>query len=95
WPTVLARLAREIPQRRSQYGMYDMAAPNAANGLYHLIRHGPIFAGKMDQKDAQQGIPSAKPMTSGAHPDKKRKADPALGGFSSPEEVLQHSGLQK
>ncbi|KAG7351441.1 leucine rich repeat LRR-containing protein [Nitzschia inconspicua] len=89
WPNVLARLTKT--------GLYSINRQPSlnkrnANGLYHLIRHGPFFV-----EDIQELV-SKKPMDNKFSTDDgyshqtrgKRKRDAALGGYSSVTEFLFH-----
>ena len=88
WPHVLARTARKIRTKQPKYAINPSRDRNAANGLYHLIRHGPIFASKVEWSASQQATRSATATTPRKEGMKKRKADAALGGFGSAEEYL-------
>jgi Leucine Rich repeat len=92
WPSVLARLAK----RTMKISMTPFASisgkpklePRSANGIFHLLRHGPIFMHK-NLATHRQCQPKA-PTRSIEDSNRKRKRDPAVGGFCSLEEFLNH-----
>lgn len=97
WPAVLARLAK----RTKSISMTPFASPLAtppqleprsANGIFHLLRHGPIFMHKNlgTNRQCQPKASAAASTLSIEDSNRKRKRDPALGGFCSLEEFLNH-----
>ena len=82
WPTVLARLTQR-DRYPNAFGSISYANKSNANGVYYLLRHGPIFMETL-AKDTQKSDDRATPRQywCGAS-RKRRRRDPALGGYYS------------
>jgi hypothetical protein len=82
WPYVLARL-----NRKARYPNF-IPAKNSANGIYYLMRYGPIFMVTVDKEVPKRNISTVDKKDRQYW--RKRKRDPALGGFSSLADFLSH-----
>jgi len=86
WPLVLARLTR-----KARYPHY-IPKKNSLNGMYYLIRYGPIVMeqmasrvdkGNTNKKNNNDGIVVVKPCL------KRKWGDPALGGYETLADFLR------
>jgi hypothetical protein len=91
WPVVIARLT---PRFKNVKYCCDKCIPrSAANGLYYLIRHGPVLAESSETETSRKvtkkkTTSSSLSSTGSDDTNKQHKADPALGGFNSLDEFL-------
>mmetsp|Transcript_30330 Transcript_30330/g.71507 ORF Transcript_30330/g.71507 Transcript_30330/m.71507 type:complete len:793 (-) Transcript_30330:319-2697(-) len=98
WPLVLARLTRQ-----SRYPHY-IPVKNSLNGMYYLIRHGPIIVEQMATSISGSAGTATGNSATGAtsntvgnakkadteQPSRKRKwGDPALGGYETLADFLR------
>jgi hypothetical protein len=91
WPQVLARLTRQ-----ARYPHY-IPLKNCLNGMYYLIRHGPIIMEQMAARATRKTTPKKKKkkktMNLGRKDNlndrKRQRGDPALGGYATIEEFLR------
>mmetsp|Transcript_16003 Transcript_16003/g.28788 ORF Transcript_16003/g.28788 Transcript_16003/m.28788 type:complete len:157 (-) Transcript_16003:176-646(-) len=93
WPFVLARLTRQ-----ARYPNF-VPVQNNVNGIYYLIRHGPIFMEKIarcspNTQNQRLGNncdnKTKKDIMHRSRLSRKRKRDPALGGYCSLAEFLRY-----
>jgi hypothetical protein len=81
WPLVLARLTR-----KARYPHY-IPKKNTFNGMFYLIRHGPII---VEQMSSRKKTSSNEDQDQNDRRRPKRKwGDPALGGYETLEDFLR------
>jgi len=101
WPLVLARLTR-----KARYPNY-IPKQNSTNGMFYLIRHGPIIVEQMSSRARSSNktttttncnLKSSSSCNSSSSNDKsnnnedhpkRKRGDPALGGYATLEDFLR------
>ena len=89
WPLVLSRLTR-----KARYPHY-IPEKNSLNGMYYLIRHGPIIMEQMASRTNKKITSNnkkrktAKPNEEDENGHKRKRGDPALGGYATLADFLR------
>jgi hypothetical protein len=84
WPLVLARLTR-----KARFPHY-IPKKNSLNGMYYLIRHGPIIMEQIASRTTKTTPKKKNEDNENQEQERKRKwGDPALGGYETLADFLQ------
>jgi FtsZ-interacting cell division protein YlmF len=94
WPLVLARLTR-----KARYPHY-IPKKNSMNGMFYLIRHGPIIVEQISSRGGKSSIHNNNNSKNGKtntnedqdrndRRPKRKWGDPALGGYETLEDFLR------
>jgi hypothetical protein len=95
WPLVLARLTR-----KARYPHY-IPKKNSMNGMFYLIRHGPIIVEQISSREKKSSVnnnnKNGKTNNNNNNEDqdqndrrpKRKWGDPALGGYETLEDFLR------